>query len=102
MVNIELTVLSYYCFYSADSDYVLLTRSITFIAGDSSMSVPIQITDDFISELAETFTLSLADQESNLVLGDQTMTSIVIVDNDGILHMVHCGKKYYTYISLQN
>ena len=55
------------------------------------MSVPLQITDDRISELAETFTLSLADQESNIMLGDQTMASIEIVDNDGT---------YFTHSSL--
>lgn len=96
MVETTLVLNPVYYFYSADGDYTLLTQSITFFAGDSSVSVPIQITDDLISELAESFTLSLADQGSNLMLGDQTVASIEIVDNDGILPMVHCSKKYCT------
>lgn len=59
----------------------MITR-ITFIAGETQASIPVDTTDDEIAELPEDFTALLSNPSEGLAVGANIAASITIRDND--------------------
>jgi subtilisin family serine protease len=64
-------------------DYQLILTTINFAAGESVKSVDIQLTDDALAEVNETFSLVLS-QQININLGEKTVLVVSIKDDDGL------------------
>jgi hypothetical protein len=62
-------------------DYSSLSGSVTFIAGQRSIVLPINILDDAIAEGSEKLTLTITSSETYL-LGSSTRGTLTIADND--------------------
>ena len=72
-----------------DEDYTGIDASpLTFAAGSNdndSRCVNISVADDTTLEMSETFTVTLATSDPDVMLGNN-MTTITITDNDCKLH----------------
>ncbi|MGI9597852.1 MAG: Calx-beta domain-containing protein, partial [Acidimicrobiales bacterium] len=68
---------------TADSDYVATSQTVTFVAGDTSETVLIDITGDDTDEADETFFVVLSNPTTGLLLEDDTAT--VTITNDDAL-----------------
>ena len=62
-------------------DFLLGSDKITLVPGETSKKVTVQIIDDQVSELNETFTVKLGDP-GDALLGDITQAVVTIEDND--------------------
>ena len=66
----------------AGSDYTTVIDTITISAGLQSVSVPVSILDDPVTEPDEEFTLTISNPSSNANLGSATTATGTIQDND--------------------
>ena len=66
---------------SGSSDYTGVAGTLTFAPGESSKTITISILDDTINEGNETFNVILSGV-SNASLGNPSVTTVTIVDND--------------------
>ncbi len=66
---------------TAGTDYTARSGTVSFAAGGGSANISIPITNDTAVEGNETFTVSL-DTPVNLSLGEPSLTTVTIVDND--------------------
>ena len=89
MVNSSSVITIFGLLLSADADYDLLTRQLTFDI--NTKVIPVEITinnDDFFKEFLETFTVSLthdpADPANEVILNPDEAT-VSIQDDDGKL-----------------
>ena len=79
------------CFFSADADFVSLTRQLTFDINTKVIPLEITIIDDiFFEEFLETFTVSLARNPADpvnevIVDPDVATVTLFIQDDDGKL-----------------
>jgi uncharacterized repeat protein (TIGR01451 family) len=64
------------------SDYTLAIGRLDFAAGELSKTVTVFITNDAIDESDETFTLTLTDPSTGLLVGSPSATTITITDDD--------------------
>jgi len=67
---------------TAGSDYTPISGTLTFTNGEASKIVSIPITDDVISETAESFLITLSDPTGNGVVGGPAVAKVTIVDNE--------------------
>ena len=67
----------------SDSDFISVTMTLTFTAGQTTVPIPVTTTNDIISELTETFFAQLSNPSAGVVLGGQSRASVDILDNDG-------------------
>ena len=70
-----------------DDDYNPVTRTITFPAGVTSQTVPVDTLDDFIDENDESFSASLFNPMGSglpFVLGDDDTATANIMDTDSM------------------
>ena len=70
-----------------NGDYTTVTQTVTFPAGQTSQTVPVNTLDDQLSEELESFGASLSSPIGNglsFSVGSQDMATVDIVDNDGI------------------
>lgn len=82
---IKINFQSFFDAIEEDDDYQPETQTITFPAGETSMTVTVDTVDDSISELTETFKGVLSDPNGNGVpisLGGQNTAMVDINDND--------------------
>lgn len=63
------------------SDYLATAGTVTFAPNETAKLIQVPIIDDLVSELSETFTLTLS-SPTNAILGANTAT-VTITDNDG-------------------
>ena len=56
--------------------------TITFPAGQTSIMIPVDITEEGLAEQQEQFTATLSNLSEGLVLGDNDVATIVIGDAD--------------------
>ena len=77
------------CFFSADVDFVSLTRELTFDANTTVIPVEITINNDnFFEEFFENFTVSLTrnpDDPMDEVIIDPEEATVLIQDDEGKL-----------------
>ena len=64
------------------SDYTLALGTLDFAAGELSKTVTIFITNDAHDEVDETFTLTLSDPSTGLLVGSPSAATITITDDD--------------------
>jgi MYXO-CTERM domain-containing protein len=63
-------------------DFNSTTTTVAFADGETSKTVALPVTDDAIDEGNETFTISLAANGSNAILGTTTSATVTIIDDD--------------------
>ena len=71
--------------YTGLVDYLFpVTMDVTFLANETEKILNIVITEDIIDELDETFNLTVtADNEPDVEVGDPSVTTVLIEDNEG-------------------
>ena len=65
---------------------MIISQTVTFTAGQTSLSVPVNILDDTLAEPLESFTTVLSSPDGDglyFAIGAQEMATIDITDNDG-------------------
>ncbi|MGN6544918.1 MAG: Calx-beta domain-containing protein, partial [Aureliella sp.] len=62
--------------------------TVSFAAGQESVSIPIAIIDDLLVEKAESVTFVLSDPTGGATLGDKLSTTLTILDNDYVANNV--------------
>ena len=68
---------------TASGDYSAFTAmTITFPAGQTSVMIPVDTTEDEIAELLEQFTATLSNPSEGLIVGDDDVATIEIGDDD--------------------
>ncbi len=67
-------------------DYVAVTNTLTFTAGQTSKTISVPLTNDSSIEGDETFTLTISNPDG-AVLGATTTATITIKDNDSVIAM---------------
>ncbi len=60
-----------------------VSRTVTILAGDDSVSVEVGTVDDTLDELMEAFTATLTNPGAGAVIGENETAEVVINDNDG-------------------
>ena len=71
---------------SAADDYTPVTQTVTFPAGETSVTVPVNTLDDSIDEQPESFEAQLSDPNGNgleLSIGGEDTATVDIIDDDG-------------------
>lgn len=82
-----------YC-TASDGDYEPRTIPITFLAGQTTMNVPVRTIEDNVAELQERFEAELSNpREPSVILG-QSRATVDILDNDGIIATVTANGVY--------
>jgi hypothetical protein len=76
------------CHFTAESDYVTFSETITFFAGQSEGSVSISTIEDPALEQLEDFTALLTNPSEGLTVGAEDTARIDIMDDEG-----HCHQK---------
>lgn len=66
---------------TAGDDYVVIATTVTILAGQSSVTVPVDIVDDDFVEAAETVDITLSDDD-NYDLGDTVEATVTITSED--------------------
>ena len=61
----------------------MLTQTLTISAGATSLSIFVTALDDNILEVVESFTVTLSNSTSGLILGARNSAIVNIVDPDG-------------------
>ena len=64
-----------------------MTQTVTFPAGETSQTVPVDTLDDSLAEGSESFGASLSSPDGNglpFSIGSQDTATVDIVDNDGM------------------
>lgn len=64
-------------------DYNPVDTVVTFLPGTSLRTVEIGIIDDNRVEEAELFSVRLSSSDSNVIVGPQNQSHVIILDNDG-------------------
>ena len=68
---------------TAPGDYTTFTAmTFTFPAGQTSITIPVDTTEDGVSELLEQFTATLSNPSEGLTVGDDDVATIEIEDDD--------------------
>ena len=67
---------------TSGTDFTAASGMLTFTANDMSKTVPVQTIDDTVDELNETFTLTLSNPSTDVMLATEMATG-TIIDNDG-------------------
>ena len=67
---------------ASEADYVTVSRSLTFVSGDTSSSVTVLINQDEVQEGTEQFTAALTNPTNSLELGSSVTAVIDIADDD--------------------
>ena len=67
---------------TAGSDYTAGSGTLTFAAGETSKSLTVAVLDDSSAENNETFTVTLSNPTGGATLGDTTVCTVTIVDDD--------------------
>ena len=63
------------------SDYIPVSGTLTFAAGETVKTVRVQLVDDFDTEAAEVFTMNLSTPSANATIARKSATA-TIIDND--------------------
>ena len=63
-------------------DYIPVSGTMTFAAGETSKTISVQLADDFYVEGAESFSLSLSNLSAGATMGGNATTTVAITDND--------------------
>ena len=63
------------------NDYVTGSGTLTFAAGETVMTVPVQVVDDTVPEGTEVFTMNLSNPSANATIARSSATA-TIIDND--------------------
>ena len=63
-------------------DYIPVSGTLAFAAGETSKSISIPVADDFYVEGAESFSLSLSNLTGGATMGGNSTTTVTITDND--------------------
>jgi hypothetical protein len=71
--------------HTADSDYTAIITTITFSAGTTAFSFPVDTSDDDSLEQLERFTALLSNPSQNIAIGSQDTAEINLMDNEGII-----------------
>jgi Calx-beta domain/Right handed beta helix region len=66
----------------AGTDYVAVSTTVSFAAGETSKTVLVPIVDDIVAEPAKYLTLTLGSPSYGVALGSQSSVALWIVDND--------------------
>jgi ELWxxDGT repeat protein len=67
---------------ASGSDYTLANGSVSFAAGETTKTISFSVTDDAVTEPAETFSVTLGAGTSDVTLGTTTTHTVTIVDNE--------------------
>ncbi len=67
--------------YTADSDFFAEARTITFLAGERQFDIPVEIRDDDVAELEESFTAVLSNPSAGLAVGSRDTATVFITDD---------------------
>ena len=70
---------------AANSDYMSVTRTLTFPAGETELLVPVDTIGDSIAEQLEIFRATLSNPSTRLTVGDQDTATVIILDDDGTI-----------------
>jgi len=68
---------------ASTGDYVSDTRTLTFIAGETLLRIPVMTLEDRISEVTEMFEAELSNPSAGAVLEGQTKATVHILDTNG-------------------
>lgn len=75
---------SFTLFFTAlGGDYITVTRTITFLAGETSLDILVRTSEDTVAELTEKFEAQLSNPSVGVVLVGQSRATVDILDNDG-------------------
>ena len=73
-----------YCLYAAPEDYTVSAMTITFTAGETWRDVIVTIVDDSVGEGSESFTVTLANPSSGLILGTGSAVATIEISADEV------------------
>ena len=79
VVSVDYTIVSG---SADDDDYVEVSGTLTFQAGETVKSIEVETTEDKDTEETETFSIVLSNPQGNTVIGSEDTTEISIVDDD--------------------
>lgn len=67
---------------ASGSDYTLTNGSVSFAAGETTKTISFSVTDDAVTEPAETFSVTLGAGTSDVILGTTKTHTVTIIDNE--------------------
>lgn len=83
---------------TANRDFILVNNLLTFPAGvKSTQNIEIQIIDDAVEELTESFSLQITITAGNAILGANTLHTVNVLDLDGASASCCSSGDYITY-----
>ena len=71
-----------HCLLTAGADYTTVTFRITFAAGDTRVSIPVDTIDNDVAELPEDFSALLSNPSEGLAIGAQDTATVTITDDE--------------------
>ncbi len=72
---------------AAEDDYMSVTTTVTFLAGDTVVMVPVEIIDDDVNELNEIFRAVLVNPVGGAVI-TSSLAEVQIIDNDRMFYII--------------
>ena len=67
---------------SGGVDYSAVSTTLTFPAGATELTVPVDTIDDSLTEIQENFGATLSNPSQGVSVGDQSVAVVIITDND--------------------
>ena len=67
---------------TSGADFTAVSKTLTFAAGVTSLTVTVPITNDALKESAEAFTVGLSTPSAGSIVGTQKTQTVSIADND--------------------